>query len=52
MIDGYARVPTDGQSVDAQVCQYRAVGAGHVFRGTAREAKEVAGLVETAFRLR
>ena len=39
MIDGYARVPTDGQSVDAQVCQYRAVGAGHVFRGTAREAK-------------
>jgi len=39
MIYGYTRVSTGGQSVGAQVCQHRTVGAGHVFRGTARGAK-------------
>lgn len=39
MIYGYSRVSIDGQSVAAQVCQLRAVGAGHVFHGTARGAK-------------
>ena len=39
MIYGYARVSTDGQSVDAQVKQLRAAGAGHVFRETASGAK-------------
>jgi len=33
MIYGYARVSTDGQSVDAQVRQLRAAGAGQVLRG-------------------
>ena len=32
---GYARVSTDGQSVDAQVKQLRAAGAEKVFRETA-----------------
>jgi DNA invertase Pin-like site-specific DNA recombinase len=32
MIYGYARVSTDGQSVDAQVKQLRAAGAEKVFR--------------------
>ncbi len=36
---GYARVSTDGQSAAAQVCQLRAVGAGHAFREAARGAK-------------
>ena len=39
MIYGYARVSTDGQSVDAQVKQLRASGAGQIFRETASGAK-------------
>ena len=39
MIHGYARVSTDGQSVDAQVKQLRAAGAKTVFRETASGAK-------------
>ena len=39
MIYGYARVSTDGQSVDAQVKQLHAAGAGQVFRETASGAK-------------
>jgi DNA invertase Pin-like site-specific DNA recombinase len=39
MIYGYARVSTDGQSVDAQVKQLRAAGAVKVFRETASGAK-------------
>jgi DNA invertase Pin-like site-specific DNA recombinase len=35
MIYGYARVSTDGQSVDAQVKQLRVAGAEKVFRETA-----------------
>jgi DNA invertase Pin-like site-specific DNA recombinase len=38
MIYGYARVSTDGQSVDAQVKQLRAAGAEKVFRETASGA--------------
>jgi DNA invertase Pin-like site-specific DNA recombinase len=36
---GYARVSTDGQSVDAQVHQLRAAGAVNVFRKVASGAK-------------
>jgi DNA invertase Pin-like site-specific DNA recombinase len=39
VICGYARVSTDGQSVDAQVAQLRAVGAQKIFRETASGAK-------------
>jgi DNA invertase Pin-like site-specific DNA recombinase len=39
MIYGYARVSTDGQSVDAQVRALRAAGARQVFRETASGAK-------------
>jgi DNA invertase Pin-like site-specific DNA recombinase len=39
MIYGYARVSTDGQSVDAQVRQLRAAGAAKVFREVASGAK-------------
>ncbi|MGO9774578.1 MAG: recombinase family protein [Roseiarcus sp.] len=39
MIYGYARVSTDGQSVDAQVKQLRAAGAEKDFRETASGAK-------------
>jgi DNA invertase Pin-like site-specific DNA recombinase len=39
MIHGYARVSTDGQSVDAQVRALRAAGARQVFRETASGAK-------------
>jgi DNA invertase Pin-like site-specific DNA recombinase len=39
MIFGYARVSTDGQSVDAQVKQLRAAGAEKIFRETASGAK-------------
>jgi len=39
MIFGYARVSTDGQSVDAQVKQLRAAGAEKVFKETASGAK-------------
>jgi DNA invertase Pin-like site-specific DNA recombinase len=38
-IYGYARVSTDGQSVDTQVRQLRAAGAGKVFREVAIGAK-------------
>ncbi len=38
-IFGYARVSTDGQSVDAQVKQLRVAGAEKVFRETASGAK-------------
>ncbi|MGC1861257.1 MAG: recombinase family protein [Methylocystis sp.] len=38
-IFGFARVSTDGQSVDAQVKQLRAAGAEKVFRETASGAK-------------
>jgi DNA invertase Pin-like site-specific DNA recombinase len=36
---GYARVSTDGQSIDAQVKQLRAAGAEKVFRETASGAR-------------
>jgi DNA invertase Pin-like site-specific DNA recombinase len=39
MIYGYARVSTDGQSVDAQVKQLRAAGAEKIYRETASGAK-------------
>src|SRR5271163_4086511 len=39
MIYGYARVSTYGQSVEAQVRQLRAAGAGKVFREVASGAK-------------
>jgi len=39
MIYGYARVSTDGQSVDAQVKHLRQAGAGKVFRETASGAR-------------
>ncbi len=39
MIYGYARVSTDGQSVDSQVKQLRAAGAETVFRETASGGK-------------
>jgi DNA invertase Pin-like site-specific DNA recombinase len=39
MIYGYARVSTDGQSVDAQVKRLRAAGAEKVFRETASGAR-------------
>jgi DNA invertase Pin-like site-specific DNA recombinase len=39
MIYGYARVSTDGQSVDAQVKQLREAGAEKIFRETASGAK-------------
>ena len=39
MICGYARVSTDGQSVEGQVRQLRAAGAAKVFRETASGAK-------------
>jgi DNA invertase Pin-like site-specific DNA recombinase len=39
MIYGYARVSTDGQSVEAQVAALRAAGADHVFREVASGAK-------------
>jgi DNA invertase Pin-like site-specific DNA recombinase len=39
MIYGYARVSTDGQSVDGQVKQLRAAGAEKIYRETAGGAK-------------
>src|SRR5437763_14382199 len=39
MIFGYARVSTDGQSVDAQVRQLRAAGCGKIYRETASGVK-------------
>src|SRR5271168_2013704 len=39
MIYGYARVSTDGQSVDAQVRQLKAAGCAQVYRETASGAK-------------
>jgi DNA invertase Pin-like site-specific DNA recombinase len=43
MIHGYARVSTDGQSVDAQVKQLRDAGAEKIFRETASGAKTERG---------
>src|SRR5271170_768166 len=39
MIFGYARVSTDGQSVDAQVRQLRAAGCEKIYREKASGAK-------------
>jgi DNA invertase Pin-like site-specific DNA recombinase len=39
MIVGYARVSTDGQTVDAQVTQLRNAGAEKIFRETASGEK-------------
>jgi DNA invertase Pin-like site-specific DNA recombinase len=39
VIYGYARVSSDGQSLDAQVKQLHAAGAEKVFRETASGAK-------------
>src|SRR5689334_23035215 len=39
MIYGYARVSTDGQSVEAQIAALTAAGAGRVFREIASGAK-------------
>jgi DNA invertase Pin-like site-specific DNA recombinase len=39
MIVGYARVSTDGHTVDAQVKQLRDAGAEKIFRETASGAK-------------
>src|ERR1700721_2677126 len=39
MIHGYARVSTDGQSVEAQVAALTAAGAGRVYREVASGAK-------------
>jgi len=39
MIFGYARVSTDGQSINAQVAALRKHGAGKVFREVASGAK-------------
>jgi DNA invertase Pin-like site-specific DNA recombinase len=39
MIHAYARVSTDGQSVDAQVRKLKAAGARKVWRETASGAK-------------
>jgi DNA invertase Pin-like site-specific DNA recombinase len=36
---GYARVSTDGQSIDAQIRQLRDAGASKVFRAVASGAK-------------
>src|SRR5512138_2845353 len=55
MIYGYARVSTDGQSVEAQVAEPTAAGASKVFSETASGARSdraqlkraVAGLVES-----
>jgi len=41
MIYGYARVSTDGQSLDAQVKQLRAAKAEKIFKETASGAKTV-----------
>jgi DNA invertase Pin-like site-specific DNA recombinase len=52
MIYGYARVSTDGQSVDAQVKQLRVAGAEKIFRETASGAQtDRAGLRRVLGRL-
>jgi DNA invertase Pin-like site-specific DNA recombinase len=52
MIYGYARVSTDGQSVDAQVKQLRSAGAEKVLRETASGAQtDRAGLRQVLGRL-
>jgi DNA invertase Pin-like site-specific DNA recombinase len=39
MIIGYARVSTDGQTLDSQIAALRAAGAGRIYRETASGAK-------------
>jgi DNA invertase Pin-like site-specific DNA recombinase len=39
MLYGYVRVSTDGQSVDAQVCQLTRIDCKKVFQEVASEAK-------------
>ena len=52
MIYGYARVSTDGQSVDAQVKQLRGAGAEKIFRETVSGARvDRAGLRQVLGRL-
>ena len=48
MIYGYARVSTDGQSVDAQVRQLTKTGCKKVFRETASEAQSDRGQLRKA----
>lgn len=51
LVFGYARVSTDGQTLDAQVAQLEAAGAGRVFRekasGAKRERAQLARLVSS-----
>jgi DNA invertase Pin-like site-specific DNA recombinase len=47
---GYARVSTDGQSIDAQVRQLKAAGARQVFREVASGAKTDRARCSTAWR--
>jgi DNA invertase Pin-like site-specific DNA recombinase len=48
MIYGYARVSTDGQSVDARVCQVTKAGCKKVFRETARGGSDKRPIYRTA----
>ena len=51
MIYGYARVSTDGQSVNAQVAALKRHGAGKVFREVASGGKTERAASATAVRL-
>ncbi len=48
---GYARVSTDGQTLDAQVSQLRAAGADRIFRekvsGAVRDRKQLRRAIES-----